>query len=127
MSEVTAYLSELEHSRTSQIRKFNKAIQAGNPDFAEEIKWNAPSFVLGRKNVLTFRLFPDPTFEVIFHVGSKKLTQPPDLRFEIENYDHKWADMTRCVITISEKSDPKLLLPSINKWKNVISEKGLTQ
>jgi hypothetical protein len=81
-----------------------------------EIKWNAPSFTVKGSNVVTFRLFPEPAFQLILHLGAKKLPEASDLQFEVADLMHRWADPTRCVITIGEAFDWQPLKKAIAEW-----------
>jgi hypothetical protein len=98
------------------------AISVANPELTREIKWNAPSFAVKGMNVVTFRLFPDPAFHIVLHVGSKKLVSNPDLRFTIEGLEHKWADSTRCVITVGNDANESAVNAVVKRWVEIIGE-----
>ncbi len=115
-SDVEIFLKGLEHSRKKEIVHLTEKIAATFPKFESEIKWNAPSFKFKETNIVTFQLFPDPAFRVIFHAGSKKIANHPDLRFEIQKLKHKWADRTRCVITVEEDLNFQDLDRAIKEW-----------
>lgn len=115
-SEVKEFLKDLKHSRKTEIADLTTKITTSFPKFEPEIKWNAPSFKLNGVNIVTFQLFPDPAFRIILHLGSKKIVKPPDLRFEILKLKHKWADSTRCVITVDEELNFQALNKVIKEW-----------
>ena len=115
-SEVKEFLRDLKHSRKREIADLTTKIATSFPRFESEIKWNAPSFKSKGENILTFQLFPDPAFRVILHLGSKKIVNPPDLRFEISQLKHKWADSTRCVINVDEELNFQALNRVIKEW-----------
>ncbi|MFM7014255.1 MAG: hypothetical protein ACKOXT_04645 [Actinomycetota bacterium] len=115
-SEVKTFLEDLEHSRKDDIISISTKINVSFPEFESEIKWNAPSFTFQGENVITLRIFPDPALQLILHLGSKKLLNPPDLRFEIKNLKHRWADSTRCVITIEEDLNWKEIEEALREW-----------
>lgn len=119
-SEVEAFIQELEHSRKEEVADLYRKISSSFPELKSEIKWNAPSFVFNGMNMLTFRLFPDPAFQIILHVGVKKLAQPPDLQFELTNFKHKWADKTRCVIKVPRDIDWQELNKIICTWLRTV-------
>ena len=115
-SDVEKFLKGLEHSRKKEIVHLAEKIAATFPKFESEVKWNAPSFKSKGTSIVTFRLFPDPAFSLILHVGARKLTSPPDLRFEIPQLTHKWADTARCVITIEDDLNWQALNLTIKEW-----------
>ena len=115
-SDVEMFLKGLKHSRKKEIVHLAEKIAATFPKFESEIKWNAPSFKYKGTNIITLQLFPDPAFRIILHVGAKKLTSPPDLRFEIPQLTHKWADTTRCVITVEDDLNWQALNLTIKEW-----------
>jgi len=106
----------MKHSRKQEIIELATKISSSFPNFESEIKWNATSFKSKGENIVTFQLFPDPAFRVILHLGSKKIVNPPDLRFEILQLKHKWADSTRCVITVDEDLNWRVLNLTIKEW-----------
>ncbi len=115
-SDVEKFLKELKHSRKREIAGLVTKISTSFPKLESEVKWNAPSFRSNGLNIVTFQVFPDPAFRVIFHAGSKKIANPPDLRFEIQKLKHKWADSTRCIITIEEDLNFQNLSKAIKEW-----------
>ena len=117
-SEVDVFLSDLKHIRKEEIGRLYSIISSEFEVLESEIKWNAPSFKLGGSNVITFRLFPEPVFQLILHLGAKKLPAPIKLKFEIVELNHRWADSTRCVITINENFEWEPLKIAISDWLN---------
>ncbi len=115
-SEVDTFLKNLQHSRKEEITRLYSRISAEFDSLESEIKWNAPSFTLKDSNVVTMRLFPEPAFQLILHAGAKKLSDPTDLKFDVGNLTNRWADSTRCVITIDENFDWQPLERAIRKW-----------
>lgn len=115
-SEVDSFLANLQHPRKDEIALLYSRICTEFEMLDSEIKWNAPSFKLEGSNVITFRLFPEPVFQLILHFGAKKLPASTNLKFEIVELNHRWADSTRCVITIDEKFEWEPLKIAITKW-----------
>jgi hypothetical protein len=120
-SDVEIFLKGLEHSRKKDILHLTEKIAATFPKFESEIKWNAPSFKSKGTNIVTFQLFPDPAFRIILHIGAKKLTTPTDFRFEISQLVHKWADKTRCVITVEDDLNWQALKLTIKEWEKRVA------
>lgn len=126
-NELDKFLFELNHSRASEIESLSRYLVASFPNLKPEIKWNAPSFIMGGVNVVTLRLFPEPILQVVLHCGSKKLTDAPDLRFEVEALQNRWADQTRCVIDLPKGFNNESLFESIAKWLQLLQANHLVK
>lgn len=120
-SELEIFLKDLHHSRKTDIRNLYSKISSEFPNLESEIKWNAPSLKLNGTNVVTFRIFPDPAFQIILHFGSKKAPENSDFKFEITRLHHRWADSTRCVVTIDSDLDWPPLKKVIGQWLTKVS------
>lgn len=116
ISEVDVFLGDLEHTRKDDITRLYSRISDEFKILQSEIKWNAPSFTLNGLNVVTFRLFPEPIFQLVLHLGAKKLPASTNLKFEVAELNHRWADPTRCVITVDEDFDWQPLKKAITNW-----------
>jgi hypothetical protein len=125
MAGLSAFLDALVHSRKADIQDLAHRIQIEIPELGSEIKWNGPSFKAGEVNIATFRLFPDPNFQVILHCGSKKLPKGTDLTFTVEALDHRWADMTRCTIEVPSRSEVDGCIKAVRLWREVLTSRGL--
>lgn len=115
-SDVDLFLADLQHSRKEEIARLYSSICAEFEMLESEIKWNAPSFKLEGSNVLTCRLFPEPVFQLILHLGAKKLPASRSLKFEVNELNHRWADANRCVITVDEHFEWESLKIAISVW-----------
>lgn len=115
-SKLEIFLDNLAHSRKKEIVDLYSKISASFPELESEIKWNAPSFTLNGTNIVTFRLFPEPVFQLILHAGAKKLVDAPELQFEINEFKHRWADPTRCVIIMEKDFNWQELNKVIKVW-----------
>jgi hypothetical protein len=120
-SEVDLFLEGLQHTRKDEITLLYSRIRGEFKILEAEIKWNAPSFKLNGSNVVTFRLFPEPVFQIILHLGAKKLAASKNLEFEVVELNHRWADSTRCVITVDDDFDWQPLEKAINKWLKLVA------
>jgi hypothetical protein len=114
--ESAAFLAGLEHSRAAEIRALVRRIESAFPELDTEIKWNAPSFTRAGNHLVTLRLFPDPALQVVLHRGAKKLPAGTDLRFDVEGVPHRWADPTRCVLTLGSTDDVDAVIEAIARW-----------
>jgi hypothetical protein len=73
VTDVDAYMSELEHPCKREMQALRKIILGVDPRITEEIKWNAPSFALG-EHFVTFHGWAKDYVQLIFHHGPKKVT-----------------------------------------------------
>lgn len=124
MTDVEQLLADLVHPRADDIRALCRAITHAFPDFTDEVKWNAPSYLSGGINIVTLRIQPPPNVQVILHVGSKKPANPPDLRFEIVGVRHAWADTARGILYIDETADIPPTIDAIRTWREALSDHG---
>ncbi len=104
-SSVTDYLGALVHPCKSGILAVRDLILAVDPRIGEEVKWNAPSFLI-KEHFATFRLHPVPISQLILHTGSKR---KGGARIEISDPAGllKWASADRCVVTFASNADAK--------------------
>ena len=117
MSTVSAYLEELSHSRRDEISRLRLAILEAEPTLTESIKWNAPNFLVHGEDRVTFRIHPDPAFQVILHRGAApaqvetRVDAPPGLV--------RWASSDRGILTAPDSGFDAwvaLALPVIVAW-----------
>lgn len=125
MTTVDARLADLDHPRADDIRALCSAITSAFPDLTAEIKWNAPSYRAGEVSIVTLRILPPPNFQVVLHVGSKKPVDPPDLRFDIDDVRHTWADRARGIPYVDQAADLVPTIAAIGQWKQGLATHGL--
>jgi hypothetical protein len=73
--EVDAFLAALEHPRKDEIVALRRIILAADPNIAEGIKWNAPSFRTS-DYFATVHLRTTNGVQVVLHRGAKKRANP---------------------------------------------------
>ena len=122
ISEVDVFLEGLQHTRKDDIISLYSKVDDEFNVLQSEIKWNAPSFKVNELNVVTFRLFPEPVFQLVLHLGSKKLPASTNLRFEVTDLNHRWPDSTRCVITVDDDFDWQPLKKTITRWLKTVAK-----
>ncbi len=54
--QVEALMAALDHSRKAEIEALRAIIKAAGPELAERVKWNAPSYYLGKHDTAAFNL-----------------------------------------------------------------------
>jgi hypothetical protein len=123
MTAVDDYLSALQHPRAADVRTLVNLMTREFAEVESEVKWNAPSFTLDGVNLVTFRLFPEPHFQVILHEGSKKALPGRDLRFEVTGVEHKWLDPCRCQLIVGASAttdgDFAPIISAIGEWVTI--------
>lgn len=82
--EVDAFLANHEHPLMAEIKQIRTIVKAANTDLQENIKWNAPNYVLNGEDCITMSLSNPKKIQIIFHRGAKKQSIP----------DVKWIDDT---------------------------------
>lgn len=94
---VGALLQTLEHPHKQAILRLRDVILGLDPKIREDVKWNAPSFLLDR-HFATFKLHPAKQLQLVLHTdaGSK----PPANRLPILDPVGllKWAAADRCML-----------------------------
>lgn len=98
-SDVQRYLDALSHPRFDEISALRVAILASDAEFTETIKWNAPNFLHGGVDRVTFRLHPRDQFQVVLHRGSTK-TSGVAPKFATDSDLVAWAAPDRGVIDV---------------------------
>lgn len=68
---VEAFLAALDHPFKQEILAIREIILGADPSIAEEVKWNAPSF-LTTEHFATMNLRAKDGVQVILHFGAKK-------------------------------------------------------
>lgn len=71
-SSVDGLLDALEHPHLDAIQRIRSLVLGMAPGITEEVKWNAPSFISGGENFLTFHLRAKSGVLLILHFGTKK-------------------------------------------------------
>lgn len=101
MATVDEFLTNLEHPLKELIYAVRASIRDADARLTEQIKWNAPSFALGDLDLVTMKLFPPKSVQVIFHRGAKKTMQPAS-RLLTEDFGLlKWPANDRAVATFA--------------------------
>lgn len=104
LSEVDAYLDDLQHARKAEIESLRRAILDAVPGLVERIKWNAPSFGLGEDDRITMRVHPGDRVQLILHRGAKAGADD-FFRFEDPAKLLSWAAPDRGVVTFKDAED----------------------
>jgi hypothetical protein len=109
--EVTRYLDALSHPLKDGIVTLRGAILASDDAITEQIKWKAPSFCHGGDDRVTFRLKPEPVFQLVFHRGAK--VRDDAFAFEDGSGLLQWAARDRATLTLADADDARAKLPAV--------------
>lgn len=105
-SAVEGYLATLEHARFDEVLTLRAAVLASDADIVEEVKWNAPSYVLpGSTHEATFRLQPKDALQLILHRGAAVRSDALEAVLPDPLGLVSWAAPDRGVITFSDRVD----------------------
>ena len=117
--DVQRYLDQLTHRRHADTARLRAAILAADPGFSENVKWNAPNFVYGGIDRVTFQLHPGDRFLVILYRGASK-SKAPAPPFDVESTLVRWVEPGRGVVDVptAPEFDERLpeLLGLIGAW-----------
>jgi hypothetical protein len=109
---VQRYLDGSTHPRIDDISRLRAAILASDAGFSESVKWNAPNFILGGVDRVTFQLNPGDRFRVILHRGATK-SDPPAGAFVTDSALVEWVAPDRGVVTVPPAPEFDRVLPEL--------------
>ncbi len=78
-TDVDRFLDEMGHGRRADIDRLRAILREADATLVETVKWNAPSYAIGGRDRITFRLRPGDRVELIFHLGAKKGAVAPTI------------------------------------------------
>lgn len=118
-SRVEALLAGLDHPLKPEIEAVRALILGADARIAEDVKWNAPSFLVD-EHFATFKLRPASTVQVVFHTGAKK--RPDAKKVEIDDPGGwlSWAAPDRCLATFADMAEVErrgdALVTVVRQW-----------
>jgi hypothetical protein len=65
--EVEAFMATLEHPLKNEIDAVRLIIKNANPNLCERIKWAAPSYYIGKTDLVTFNTRSEKKVLLVFH------------------------------------------------------------
>lgn len=71
LAGVEAYLKVLDHPEKETVLALRQILRTGFPALTEGIKWNAPSYAVGDRHVVTMLLRPGKPVTLVFHTGTQ--------------------------------------------------------
>ena len=97
--KVDAFMAQLEHPYKEIIQDLRLLILAADPRVSEQIKWNAPSFLI-EDHFATFKLYPPNAIQLVLHTGAKVKNHPKTFVVDDPNSLLQWVTGDRCVLTL---------------------------
>jgi len=119
-AEVDVFIAQLDHPMKPAVESLRAAFLESNPELSEHIKWNAPSFVFGGDDRVTFRLHPKGALQIILHRGTKIRADVADFTFDDPSGLITWPAKDRGVITLDDLADATAkradVLATVTRW-----------
>ena len=105
-SSVTLLLANLHHPHKEGIELLRSVVLGVDKRIREEVKWNAPSFVLA-DHFATFRLHPPKNVQLILHTGAKARSGAKVFKIDDPEGLLKWPASNRAVLTFASTAEAK--------------------
>jgi len=104
--KVAEYMAKLVHPLKPVIEEARSVLKQAEPDLAEHIKWNAPSFTYKEEDRITFNLHGKGFIRLIFHCGAK-VKKVGGLRDKLEDPAGllEWAAEDRAIVRLADMDD----------------------
>ena len=112
MITVNELMAGLDHPLKPEIEVLRALILGADPRIREEVKWNAPSFLID-DHFATFKLHPVDTVQVIFHTGAKKKAKPLQMVVDDPGSLLKWVAPDRCLTAFHDMQDVRARGPEL--------------
>lgn len=74
--DVTNFLNELQHPLREEIEQLRYIILSVDSRLEENIKWNGPNYCVAHEDRITMKIQPPKQIQLIFHRGTKRMSQP---------------------------------------------------
>jgi hypothetical protein len=103
--EVSTFLNELNHPLREEIELLRNIILNSNKTLTENIKWNAPNYVVGENDRVTLKINPPKNILIILHRGAKVQAMPTQKLIDYTCKVLSWKTNDRAIITLNNKQD----------------------
>jgi hypothetical protein len=114
MNAVDTFMAQLDHPLKPEIEALRAIILSADPRIRENIKWNAPSFLI-EDHFATFKLRPAETIQVVFHTGAKKKADPIRMVIDDPTGLLAWVAPDRCLATFTGMPDVQERGPALKR------------
>jgi hypothetical protein len=105
-SSVAELLAKLDHPHKEGIELLRSVLLAVDKRIREEVKWNAPSFMLA-DHFATFRLHPPKNIQLILHTGAKAKSGAKVFKIDDPDGLLTWPASDRAVLTFASTAEAK--------------------
>jgi len=112
--EVARFLDDLQHPLKQGVLLLRECILRVDARIREEVKWNAPSFMLA-DHFATFKLRPVTAIQLVLHTGAKVKAAPKPFTVEDPEKLLKWAAKDRCVLTLRSVEEAELKVDAVER------------
>jgi hypothetical protein len=102
---VVAYLRDLDHPLTKEIRAVRLIVLGASATIREGIKWNVPSFRTEEEWFATFNVRAKDTVQLVFHLGAKIRPDQQALELADPRGLMKWLGKDRAMVTLGAGRD----------------------
>lgn len=103
--ELSTFLNELNHPLREEIELLRNIILNSNKTLTENIKWNAPNYVVGENDRVTLKINPPKNILIILHRGAKVQATPTQKLIDYTCKVLSWKTNDRAIITLNNKQD----------------------
>jgi hypothetical protein len=103
--DVSAFLDGLKHPLRTEIELVRNIIFNCNNELNENIKWNAPNYIVNDNDRITLKINPPKNILIILHCGAKTQTPPTKKLIKHTCKLLSWKGYDRAVITLNNKQD----------------------
>jgi hypothetical protein len=103
-TDVPSFMASLDHPLKAEIEAVRRLVLSADPRLREQIKWNAPSFAV-TDDLVTLKLHPQATLQVVLHTGAKKRATPLDIAIDDPAGLLRRLAPDRAIITFSTLED----------------------
>lgn len=122
---IDEFLNDLDANKRQQVDELRRLILTTEPNLQEHIKWNAPSYVLGGEDRITFNLMnKQQVVKLIFHMGAtRKEDKKGSPVMQDESGLLEWSSDIRAMATFTSieeiTSHQDLLQNIIKNWLSI--------
>lgn len=100
--EVDRFLAALDHRFKAGVEQLRADILATDPGISEHLEWNAPSYLFGGEDRVTFRLQPREQLQLVFHRGARVRADSANFVFADPTGLVDWRTPDRGVVTFPD-------------------------
>jgi hypothetical protein len=103
--DVSKFLNEFNHPLKEEIELLRNIILNSNKTLTENIKWNAPNYVVDKNDRVTLKINPPKNILIILHCGAKVQAMPTQKLIDYTCKVLSWKTNDRAIITLNNKQD----------------------